>query len=174
MDKKLTIFLITVIVISSISALVYKYRCKIFKCEVIKPNEPVPSDSPTSDWVPEKVPYNVGMYGDKIRELQKVLKIEADGKLGTLTKNAILNKGYNVPLSQLEYDKLISTNSNNPDIGKQAKANKMFTILYWANSNSSATFRNTDEVVGQVTGITGDYYLIMGGYKVRKVDVYLV
>lgn len=171
MKKKGLIAFIVIVIIVAIFILVY--RCKIFKCKVEKPNEPVPADSPTKDWVVETFPLNVGMYGDNIRTLQKVLGIDQDGKLGTQTKNAILNKGYSLPLIQVNYDKIISSGSNNPDIGKLAKAKNPFTLVYWENGNT-ATYKDKNEDVGYITGISGDYYLIQGGYKVKKLVVYLV
>lgn len=79
------------------------------KCLVPKPNEPVPSGTPGGNWKPEVPPYNIGMYGSKIKALQKVLKIIEDGKFGNQTKSAIIAKGYTVPLSEADYNKIVGT-----------------------------------------------------------------
>ena len=107
-----------------IGILIYFFRCDIFKnlgsC-VEDPNEtnvPVPPGSPTPRWVPETFPLNIGMFGPKIKALQKALGFQdidkdkpkyQDGRFGTReTLPAIQAKGYNVPLSETDYQKIVN------------------------------------------------------------------
>ena len=108
------IFGITAVVVIA-GVLIYVFRCKLFpsltSC-VPDPNltnDPIPLGSPTPKWIPEVPPYNVGMFGPKIKALQTVVGIPADGKFGTQTKGAITAKGYAVPLSASDYNTIINS-----------------------------------------------------------------
>lgn len=100
-----------------IGILIYIFRCDIFKnlssC-VEDPNEsntPVPPGSPTPKWVPEVPPYNIGMFGPKIKALQKALGFstaDQDGKLGPQTASAITAKGKSMPLSETDYNAIVN------------------------------------------------------------------
>jgi len=174
MSQKNIYVIVIVVLIASISALVYKYRCNIFKCTVDKPQGSVPQGSLTTEWIPEMFPLNIGMYGPKIKELQKALKINVDGEFGTGTQTAVINKGYNLPITEDSYNEITSTGENNPDIGKLAKAKNPFTLLYFLNGNIS-TSKDKDESIGYIKSISGNYYLLDGDiYKVKKSTVYLV
>jgi len=53
-------------------------------------------------------PYKKGCKSNDIKKVQECLGISADGKLGPGTEKAIKAKGYSVPLSQSDYDKIIA------------------------------------------------------------------
>lgn len=122
--KTITIVVVVTIIAIGIGVVVYIFRCSLFKnfgsCveDPNKSNTPTPPGSPSNKWVPETPPYNLGMFGPKIKALQVALGFPAgtcdncaDGKLGTNTKAAIIAKGYAVPLIQSDYDKIMGTTS---------------------------------------------------------------
>lgn len=82
------------------------------KCRVNKPTEAVPSGSPTSTWITEAFPLNMGMYGSRIKLLQQKVGIGADGKFGKQTTTALIAKGYTVPLSEADYNTIIGTSTS--------------------------------------------------------------
>ena len=45
---------------------------------------------------------------NKIKDIQKCLGLTADGKLGPGTEKALKAKGYSVPLTQSDYDKIMA------------------------------------------------------------------
>ena len=97
--KTYTLLFIAVIIIIAILSIWYFFFREPPVEDPNKKNEPIPLDSPTSQWVPETFPLNVGMFGTKIRELQKKLvlpKYGADGKFGNETKSALTAKGYSI------------------------------------------------------------------------------
>lgn len=53
-------------------------------------------------------PYEKFCKSDKIKDIQKCLGLTADGKLGPGTEKALKAKGYSVPLSQSDYDKIMA------------------------------------------------------------------
>jgi hypothetical protein len=53
-------------------------------------------------------PYEKFCKSDKIKEIQKCLGLTADGKLGPGTEKALKAKGYSVPLTQSDYDKIMA------------------------------------------------------------------
>lgn len=53
-------------------------------------------------------PYKKGCKSNDIKKVQECLGIGADGKLGPGTEKAIKAKGYSVPLSQSDYDKIMA------------------------------------------------------------------
>lgn len=71
--------------------------------KITKPSSASPSKT---DWIPESFPLNVGMYGPYTQQLQAALGINQDGEFGTDTKAAVIAKGYNLPLSQDDYNTL--------------------------------------------------------------------
>lgn len=111
-----------VVVIGGI--LIYIFRCKLFpslsSCveDPNKNNIPVPPGSPTPKWVPESFPLNVGMFGPKIKALQKALGFQSTDKNapnyqdgyfgGEETKSAIIAKGKTVPLSEADYNSIVN------------------------------------------------------------------
>lgn len=111
-----TWIIVVAIILIIVAIVIYLFRCSIFSglssC-VEDPNNagiPIPPGSPSVKWVPEVPPYNVGMFGPKIKALQKALGfsvIDQDGKLGSDTRAAIIAKGYAVPLSDADYNKII-------------------------------------------------------------------
>lgn len=123
-----------VIAVIIIALLVYFFRCSIFSnlgsC-IEDPNEtntPVPPGSPTPKWVPESFPLNVGMFGPKIKNLQKALGISQDGRFGTVeTLPALQAKGYNVPLSLTDYDKIVNPPATGGGTNFQAVKNGLGT-----------------------------------------------
>lgn len=182
LSKKSLIWIFVVAVILIVIAIIlYVFRCDIFKnlssC-VADPNDtntPVPSGSPSTKWVPESAPYNIGMYGTKIKALQAALGISADGKFGNQTANAITSKGYNLPLSAQDYNTIIATSGgsaaqNIP--GAYAKYDN--TIIRDKSLNQVRTAKK-DEWLGKVTGANteGTYYELDGMYYVIKTSTYL-
>lgn len=112
-----TVIIIIAVIIIVIALIVYKFRCDIFSglssCvqDPNKTNTPVPAGSPSPTWVSETFPLNIGMYGAKIKALQTALNITADGKFGPQTKGAVIAKGYTVPLSESDYNKIVIPSS---------------------------------------------------------------
>jgi lysozyme family protein len=49
-----------------------------------------------------------GCQSPKIEDVQKCLGLKADGKLGPGTEKALKQKGYSVPLTQADYDKIMA------------------------------------------------------------------
>lgn len=84
---------------------------KTNKCIVAVPNktEPTPQGAPASTWVAEVFPLNIGMYGIKTKVLQQVLGITSDGRFGNETKGAVIAKGFSVPLTEVDYNKILAT-----------------------------------------------------------------
>lgn len=112
--KSLMWIFFSAIVAIVIGILIYIFRCDLFKnlgsC-VADPNDtntPVPVGSLTPRWVPETFPLNIGMFGPKIKNLQKALGVQQDGKLGPQTSASLQAKGYNVPLSLVDYNKIVN------------------------------------------------------------------
>lgn len=176
--KTLTWIFVLAIVVIVIAIVLYVFRCDIFKnlssC-VAEPTEPVPAGSPSPTWLPESAPYNIGMYGTKIKALQAALGIAADGKFGNQTANAITSKGYTLPLSVQDYNTIIATSGgsavqNIP--GAYAKYDN--TIIRDKSLNQVRTAKK-DEWLGKVTGTNtaGTYYELDGTYYVIKTSTYL-
>lgn len=69
-----------------------------------KPSVATPPGSPSSNWVDETFPLNVGMFGPYTQQLQAALGIPQDGKFGDETKAAVLARGVTVPLSKDNYN----------------------------------------------------------------------
>ena len=147
-----------------------------------KTNTPLPAGTPASQskWIPEAFPLNIGMYGTKIKALQSALGITADGKFGTQTSGAITSAAYTIPLSQTDYNAIVSpgtnTNTGTSAIGKFAYAAADGTTLYNPNYSVNRTF-SADEFVGKVVknaaGTSADNYTINGGFIIPVADVYL-
>lgn len=145
-QRKTWVWLIVIAAIIILAAvLIYIFRCNIFKnlstcvADPNKTNTPVPPGTPAENlgkWIPETPPYNLGMFGPKIKALQKALGLaekDQDGKLGPQTSAAIVSKGYVVPLSESDYNKIILTTTayykqncsvNNPGYNKNGFPDK--------------------------------------------------
>lgn len=174
------IFVVAVILIV-IAIIIYVFRCDIFKnlssC-VADPNDtntPIPPGSPSTKWVAESAPYNIGMFGPKIKALQTVLGINADGKFGSQTSGALASKGYTVPLSSQDYNSIISsggTSAAQNIPGAYAKYDN--TIVRDKNLNEVRRAKK-NEWIGIVTGTNtaGTYYELDGMYYVIKTSTYL-
>lgn len=124
MNKKYIKWFIVIAVIVIAAILIYVFRCKLFpslfSCvdDPNKNNTPVPQGSPTTTWVKESFPLNVGMFGPKIKALQKALGFQdtnknapnfQDGYFGSAeTKPAVIAKGKSVPLTQTAYDDILN------------------------------------------------------------------
>lgn len=129
-----------------------------------KTNIPVPTGSPTPKWIPESFPLNIGMFGAKIKALQKVLGITEDGKFGPQTNAAIISAGYTVPLSEPNYNLII-----NPSIGKIAYAGKDGIVVYNSNSSIYKTAKKGDwlgTVIANPPGTSIYEYTLVGDYRV--------
>lgn len=147
-----------------------------------KTNTPVPPGSPTIKWVAESFPLNLSMYGPKIKALQIALgfkgltpETKVDGYLGTNTKNAILAKGYVLPLSQSDYNILIASNGGSAVQNiKGAYAKYDNTIVRDQNLNEKRKV-SKDTYLGMATDedSTGTYWVIDGIEYVIKSSVYL-
>lgn len=130
-----TYFIIFAIVAAVIVIAVILYY--IFRETPVKdPNEetpvpPVPPGSGTPKWVPESFPLNVGMFGSKTKKLQTALGISADGKFGTQTKASVIAKGKSVPLSQADYNIIVSP----PAIGGGTNFQQIKTALAGGSTN---------------------------------------
>lgn len=158
-QRKTLIWLLVIAVIAIVAAIIiYLFRCDIFKnlnsCvkDPNKSNTPTPPGSKTTKWIPEMPPYDLGMWGEKIKTLQTALGFPsgncgtcADGKLGTNTKNSIIAKGYTFPLSQKDYDTIVGTltsgsTSNPPPNPGPVIGNKVYA------KNSIVNIRSTPDV----------------------------
>lgn len=179
------IWLFVIIVVIVAAVLLYFYFKGKNANDAPKTKTPKPIKKPTTPpppgvpkWVPEKFPLNVGMYGAYIQQLQAALGITQDGKFGTTeTKPAVLAKGYNVPLSEADYNKLAI-------IGQPVYAySDGILILNGDFSANSGTNVKTDDFLGNIVGISGASYLVdpttsnppinaTGNIYVQKADVY--
>lgn len=180
--KSLTWIFVVVAVIIVAIALYFIFR----NPGVDDPNEsntPVPPGSSSSSWIKEFFPLNVGMWGEQIKALQTALGITADGKFGNQTKAAVISKGYAVPLSLADYNKIVIASGGAPGtspgspIGKEARAKSDITGVFINDSASNPTFLKfvgKDALAGIVSGSSGDYYLLQGNLKVKQNEVYLV
>ena len=152
-QRKTLIWLFVIAAVIILAAIIiYIFRCDIFKnltsC-VEDPNDsntPVPIGSPYTKWVAEAPPYNVGMFGPKIKALQTALGFPtgtcgncADGKLGNNTRAAIVAAGYAFPLIDSDYNKILGiTNGTEPTgpppappiavVGQKVYANQITNI----------------------------------------------
>lgn len=178
--KTAGIILIVVGALIVISGLLYFFRCRLFKLAscVQDPNDsntPVPSGSPTTTWIPEKPPYNVGMFGSKIKALQTALGITADGKFGNQTKAAIIAKGYSVPLSQPDYNTIVNTSGGSASQNIKGAYAKYDTTVFNKSDLSVNRKAKKDTWIGLVTGVDSSnvYYELDGQYYVGKSSVYL-
>lgn len=176
MNKKYIKWFIVIAVIVIAAILIYVFRCKLFpslsSCveDPNKNNTPVPQGSPTTTWIPEVPPYNVGMFGPKIKALQTALGISADEKFGSQTKAAVQGAGYSVPLSEPDYNKIVSTSAE--FVGKYAYA--LVDDVRVSNlDNSVYKIAKKDEYCGKIIGKEGIFYLLSGNYKVGIGNVYL-
>lgn len=187
-QRKTLIRLLVIAVIAIVAAIIiYLFRCDIFRnlnsC-VEDPNEdgtPVPPGSGSTKWVAETPPYNVGMFGPKIKALQAAMGITADGRFGQQTRGTIVSKGYNVPLSEADYNTLVSSGGTPAGsiVGKEARAKGTgLTSVFLNDSPANPTFLkfvSKDGLVGIVKSSLDDtWYLLNGDTKVKKVEVYLV
>lgn len=177
--KSLTwIFIVAVIVIVGGIA-IYIFRCSIFKnlssC-VPDPNlsnTPVPQGSPTPKWIPETDPYNVGMYGPKIKALQAAMGFtgtDLDGKFGNDTKNAITGKGYAVPLSQSDYNTIVNTSGGSAGQNIKGAYAKYDNVIVRNKDLSAHHTAKKGDWLGTVTGESNDYsyWELDGTYYVIK------
>lgn len=183
--------LILIAAITLAAILVYVFRCKLFpalaSC-VKDPNDetpipPVPPGSATPKWVAESFPLNVGMFGTKTKKLQTALGIPADGKFGTQTKTSVIAKGKTVPLSQSDYDLIVTPpatggGSNFQQLkttlagGAQNFSGGIYYLMQGINKNYRFDFYTNGRFVFYETGATvfqekGSYY---NGGKQMKVD----
>ena len=182
--KTLTVFFI-IFGFLGLLLLIYVFRCKLFNLKSCvqdpnKTNTPVPSGSPTPKWVAESFRLNIGMFGPKIKALQTALGIAADGKFGSQTSGAITGAGYTVPLSQADYNAIVSPQSVTPPavnpIGKIAYANKDGVSVFNANYSVYKTAANGDwigTVIANASGTSINFYTIVGGYLVATGNVNL-
>lgn len=138
------------------------------RCKVGKPTGAVPTGSPSSNWNEETFPLNVGMYGSKIKALQSALSITSDGKFGNQTKAAIIAKGYSVPLSEADYNKIVipastgatsSGNINAALVGKRVYTNAPNVPIYnTPNDIFPFRFAEDDEYVGTYLGVQKSFF----------------
>lgn len=176
------IFIIVAAIIIAI-ALYFVFRNPAVKDPNVT-KTPVPPGSPSTSWMKEVFPLNIGMWGEQIKALQSALGITDDGKFGNQTKAAAVSKGYAVPLSLSDYNKIViasggtpGTSSGSP-IGKEARSKSMITGLFIDDSSTNPSFIKflaKDVLAGIVKSESGNYYLLQGGNtKVLKNEVYLV
>lgn len=181
--KTYTIIFIAVAIIVVVAVLLYVFRCKLFNLNscVKDPNkekEPVPHGSPTTTWIPEIFPLNLGMFGPKIKALQKKLvlpKYGADGKFGNETKDALIAKGSPVPLPEPDYNTLMGIVIPSEQIGKNVYA-KWNDVKVFNSDFSVYKITKKDEYVGTITGINKNYpafYNLSADRKVTIVAVYV-
>lgn len=184
--------LILIGAITLAAILVYVFRCKLFPAlascveDPNKNNTPVPPDSPTPKWVKESFPLNVGMFGPKIKALQKALGFQdtnknapnyQDGYFGTKeTKPAVIALGYSVPLSQSDYNTIISTNGGSASSNIKGAYAKYDNMIIRDINLIEKRKANKDEWLGTVTGTlasNSNYYQLDGIDYVLKSFVYL-
>lgn len=181
MTKRQVRTLIIILLVIAVAIIIYAFRCKLFKvgCGVEDPNKsntPVPTGSPTTTWVVESFPLNVGMYGAMIKSLQEALGIEADGKFGTQTKSSVQGKGYTVPLSKVNYDKIVGGTTITPTPKIKGAYSKYDGQKVRDKSFNEKRVVNKDQYIGRVTGedIQGTYWEIDGIEYVIKTSTYIV
>jgi len=176
-NKKKVVWISVVTGIVIISLLLYVYRDKLFGRKIKDPNEnneQVPNGSPTPKWVAEKFDLNVGMFGLMIAKLQKALGILDDGKFGTDTKNAVIAKGYTVPLKKVDYDKIVNPSStaggnNFADLKKALQGgytNIPDGISYpMSGQNDKYKFQFYSNARWNVSKLEGTSFIKKGGYS---------
>ena len=79
------------------------------KGEEKKAEEPAPpTHTKQTTWKNEKFPLTTGMKGEKIKALQAVAGLKADGLFGSDTARVVKTKGYELPLTELSYDAFLN------------------------------------------------------------------
>ncbi len=73
-----------------------------------KPYHESPSPTPGGGSTGDNFPLGVGSRGPNVKALQSALKITADGAFGNQTKAAVISAGYSVPVSKIDFDKIVS------------------------------------------------------------------
>lgn len=182
LSKKTWIWIIVIAVLLLVIVIIaYLFRCKLFSglssC-VEDPNitnTPVPPGSASTKWVPESDPYKIGMYGPKIKAMQSVLGITADGKFGNQTANAITSRGYTLPLSLQDYNTIIATSGGNASQNIAGAYAKYDNTIVRDKALNEVRKARKDEWLGKVTGTndSGTYYELDGLYYVIKTSTYL-
>lgn len=183
-NTRIIIFIIIAVIVIA-AVLIYVFRCKLFpslsSCvpDPNKNNTPVPPGSPTTQWIPEKFPLDLGMYGTKIRALQIALGFtgnDVDGKFGNIkTKPAVIALGYSVPLSESDYNKIIAGKDTSNPIGQTAYASHNGVAVYKISDSSIYKTAAKDEYIGKITGEYANdsaYWTIANLYRVYKQSVY--
>lgn len=67
-------------------------------------------------------PLSIGSRGELVKALQRKLGITADGIFGNQTNTAIQRAGYPVPLSEVNYNKILGINQNSSPTTQQPTA----------------------------------------------------
>lgn len=75
------------------------------KCKAQKPDAPTPSGI---QWVPESFNLKRGMWGDRIKIMQQILKISDDGKFWTETEDAVKAKIGKTEVTPEDYEKIVN------------------------------------------------------------------
>lgn len=166
--KTYTIIFIAVAVIIALAVILYF----VFRDPPIedpnKTNTPVPAGSPTNKWVAESFPLTLSMYGSKIKVLQAALGFTGkalDGYLGTDTQSAILTKGYSLPLSQSDYNTIITSKGTGAAQNiKGAYAKYDNVVVRYKNLDPKRTV-SKDSYLGRVTGLD-----IVSGQEYWEID----
>lgn len=186
--KKESLIWIFVIIAIVIIILAIWYFSKPKVQDPNKTNTPVPPGSPTTKWISESFPLNVGMYGTKIKALQTALSIPADGKFGQQTNAAIKAKGYSIPLSESDYNMIVPSNTNtNTNNGSSINASSCAgasgkDILGYAQFDNTIVVNKSfkqphsfskNTCMGIVTGDSGVYWELDGKYYVRQDSSYV-
>lgn len=188
--NNITALIIAAIIIVVLLITVYLFRCSIFKSlsSCVQPpdkaNKPLPPTSPTSKWVPESFPLNVGMYGPKTKALQKAMGFQttdpkgknyADGYFGDVeTKPAVIAKGYSVPLSMADYNKIVGTSGSGSSSGSGKTLSDYegtfintgntinTTVRYIADSSTFKTYGKNENIGTLGSDLGNGYHRIFG------------
>jgi len=114
-------------------------KCKAINASTATP--PPPSLGVGSSWKDETWPLQKGMIGLKIKSLQQVLGITADGKFGPKTEESVMKVlNGKKTVDQADYEKLVqkpgatppsgTTNTTTVEVGKTVYSNKPGTPIW--------------------------------------------
>lgn len=141
----------------------------------------------TTNWIKERFPLDYGMYGEKIRLMQRALGIKDDGYFGNDTWAAVGGQGILVPVQESEYNEIIykpstGTTTTTPsghtastaDIGKTAVANEYVAVFKNDGKKSFEKYVKQGGTIGTVTGLEGSDYIVNNTLLVAQDKVFLL
>ena len=194
MKKKAIVIIIVIVIVILIAVAVYLFvkggKKDSTDQKLVDPNNPIPTPTPTptpsnlftpltSLFTPapetctaSAFPLGIGSKGVCVEALQHALGITADGSFGPKTSTAVTTKGYVVPLSHTDFDKIIGKtpstytgvgsfeNQRVPKFNEKVYALKKTIPYHYSGMGSAvgASYFPTGNYIGRVSEV-GDSYL---------------